>query len=164
MAAAFCAPRLNPDARSDMHDSKARSTGYWLTTGLAGLNFLIAGTAYLVGVQPVRDAFAELGYPAYLVPFLGACKLLAGITLLAPRLPRLKEWAYAGITFNLIGAAASHAAAGHPAIKVMAPLLILAVALASWSLRPASRRLDPRPEDPLERSQRPVARSQPGVA
>jgi len=164
MRAAFCAPRLGPDARSDMYDSKARSTGYWLTTGLAGLNFLFAGTAYLVGVQAVRDAFAELGYPAYLVPFLGACKVLGGLALLAPRLPRLKEWAYAGITCNLIGAAASHAAAGHPATKVMAPLLVLAVALTSWSLRPASRRLDPRPEHPPERNHQPAARSRAEVA
>jgi uncharacterized membrane protein YphA (DoxX/SURF4 family) len=147
-----------------MHDSKARSTGYWLTTSLAGLNFLIAGTAYLAGVQAVRDAFAELGYPAYLVPFLGACKLLGGLALLAPRLPRLKEWAYAGITCNLIGAAASHAATGHAATKVIAPLLVLAVVLASWSLRPASRRLDPRPEASPERNQPPAARAQPGVA
>ena len=46
-----------------MHESRARSTGYWITTCLASLNLLIAGTAYLAGVQVVRDGFAELGYP-----------------------------------------------------------------------------------------------------
>jgi uncharacterized membrane protein YphA (DoxX/SURF4 family) len=129
-----------------MQQSKARSTGYWVTTSLAGLNLLVAGTAYLAGVQVVRDGIAELGYPAYLVTVLGACKVLAGLALLAPRLPQLKEWAYAGITFNLIAAAVSHAAVGHPPAKVLAPLLVLGVALASWNLRPASRRLDPRRE------------------
>jgi uncharacterized membrane protein YphA (DoxX/SURF4 family) len=129
-----------------MQHSKARSTGYWITTGLAGLNLLVAGTAYLAGVQVVRDGFAELGYPVYWVTLLGGCKVLAGLVLLAPRLPRLKEWAYAGITFNLVAAAVSHAAVGHPPAKVLAPLLVLGVALASWSLRPASRRLDPRRE------------------
>jgi uncharacterized membrane protein YphA (DoxX/SURF4 family) len=133
-----------------MHESKARSTGYWITTSLASLNLLVAGTAYLSGVQVVRDGFAELGYPVYLVTVLGACKILGGLALLAPRLPRLQEWAYAGITFNLIGAAVSHAVVGHPAAKVIAPLVVLGIVIASWSLRPASRRLDPRPEDARE--------------
>jgi uncharacterized membrane protein YphA (DoxX/SURF4 family) len=129
-----------------MEQSKARLTGYWITNSLAGLNLLVAGTAYLAGVQVVRDGFAELGYPVYVVTLLGACKLLGGLTLLAPRLPRLKEWAYAGITFNLIGAAVSHAAVGHPTPKVIAPLVVLGIVLASWSLRPANRRLEPRRE------------------
>jgi len=138
-----------------MHDSKARSTGYWITTSLASLNLLIAGTAYLAGVQVVHDGFAELGYPAYLVTVLGGCKVLGSVALLVPRLPRLKEWAYAGITFNLIGAAVSHAAVGHPAAKVIAPLVVLGFVIASWSLRPASRRLDPRPEEAHEQHARP---------
>lgn len=128
-----------------MHPSKKRSLAYWITTSLVGLNFMVAGIAYLLGAPPVREAVAELGYPAYLVTWLGACKLLGGATLLAPRVARLKEWAYAGITFNLVAAALSHAAVAHPAPKVLAPLLLLAVALASWHLRPPSRRLEPSP-------------------
>lgn len=125
-----------------MHESRARSTGYWITTSLASLNLLIAGTAYLAGVQVVRDAFAELGYPAYVMTLLGGCKVLGGIALLAPGLPRLKEWAYAGIAFNLVGAAVSHAAVGHPTAKVLAPLVVLALAVASCVLRPANRRIE----------------------
>jgi len=67
--------------------------------------------------------------------------VLGGLAILAPRLPRLKEWAYAGIAFDLIGAAISHAAMGDPAAKVIVPLVILGIAAASWALRPASRRL-----------------------
>lgn len=67
--------------------------------------------------------------------------MLGGLALLAPRLPLLKEWAYAGIAFNLSGAAVSHLAIGHPAAKVIVPLVILGLAAASWALRPASRRL-----------------------
>jgi uncharacterized membrane protein YphA (DoxX/SURF4 family) len=147
-----------------MHESRARSTGYWITTSLASLNLLIAGTAYLAGVQVVRDAFAELGYPAYLVTLLGGCKVLGGLALLVPGLPRLKEWAYAGIAFNLIGAAVSHAAVGHPAAKVIGPLVVLALAGASWALLPANRRLYPRPGEPHERHEQLAARSQSGVA
>ena len=90
---------------------------------------------------------AALGYPAYFVTILGARKLLGGLALLAPRLPRLKEWAYAGIAFDLTGAAFSHAAVAHPAAKVIAPLVILGLAAASWALRPASRRLGGGPDE-----------------
>ena len=49
--------------------------------------------------------------------------------------------AYAGIAFDLTGAACSHAAVGDPAVKVIVPLVILAIAVASWALRPASRKI-----------------------
>jgi uncharacterized membrane protein YphA (DoxX/SURF4 family) len=140
-----------------MHESKARSIGYWITTSLTALAFLITGTMYLAGAQVVRDTITELGYPVYLVTLLGAFKLLGGLALLAPRLPRLKEWAYAGIVFNLIGAAVSHAAVGHPAAKVTIPLVYLGIVVASWSLRPASRRLDARREDQIEDKGAPAA-------
>jgi hypothetical protein len=65
--------------------------------------------------------------------------VLGGLAILAPRLPRLKEWAYAGIAFDLIGAAFSHAAMGEPVAKVIVPLVLLGIAAASWALRPASR-------------------------
>jgi uncharacterized membrane protein YphA (DoxX/SURF4 family) len=129
-----------------MQESKAHLIGYWITTSLTALGFLVAGAAYLGGAPVVRGAIVELGYPVYLVTLLGGCKLLGGLALLAPRLPRLKEWAYAGIAFNLSIAAVSHAAVGHPAAKVIAPLMLLGIAVASWRLRPASRRLDARRE------------------
>ncbi|HEX5099918.1 MAG TPA: DoxX family protein, partial [Polyangiaceae bacterium] len=64
------------------------------------------------------------------------------IRILAPRFPRLKEWAYAGMFFDLTGAALSHAAAGDPASNVVVPLVILALAASSWALRtPSSGRV-----------------------
>jgi hypothetical protein len=83
---------------------------------------------------------AELGYPAYFVTILGIWKVLGGLAILAPRRPLLKEWAYAGIAFDLTGAAFSHAAVGQPMVKVIVPLVLLGIAVASWALRPASRR------------------------
>ena len=125
----------------------ARAAGYWTTTTLVALAFLTGGAAYLARAdEPVRG-MAALGYPAYFVTILGAWKLLGGLALLAPRLPRLKEWAYAGIAFDLTGAAFSHAAVAHPAAKVIAPLVILGLAAASWALRPASRRLGSVPDE-----------------
>ena len=81
----------------------------------------------------------SLGYPAYFVTILGTWKVLGGLAILAPRTPRLKEWAYAGIAFDLTGAAFSHISVGQPVVKAIVPLVILGVAVASWALRPASR-------------------------
>jgi hypothetical protein len=72
---------------------------------------------------------------------IGAWKILGGIAVLAPRFPRLKEWAYAGIFFDLSGAAISHAVTGDPATNVVVPLVLVAIGFASWTLRPASRKL-----------------------
>jgi uncharacterized membrane protein YphA (DoxX/SURF4 family) len=125
----------------------ARAAGYWTTTTLVALAFLTGGAAYLARAdEPVRG-MAALGYPAYFVTILGAWKLLGGLALLAPRLPRLKEWAYAGIAFDLTGAAFSHVAVGHPAAKAIVPLAILGIATGSWALRPASRRLGGAPDE-----------------
>lgn len=120
---------------------RAISAGYWTTTILIALAFLTGGAAYLVRANAPVQGIAALGYPAYFVTVLGTWKVLGGLAILAPRLPRLKEWAYAGIAFDLTGAAFSHAARGDPILKVIVPLVLLGIAAASWALRPASRML-----------------------
>ncbi len=42
---------------------------------------------------PVRGVIDRLGYPTYFLVILGVWKPLGAVALLAPRLPRLKEWA-----------------------------------------------------------------------
>jgi DoxX-like family len=54
---------------------------------------------------------------------LGVWYVLAGVAILAPRFPRLKEWAYAGLIFNYTGAAASHLAAGDSIGALVAPII-----------------------------------------
>jgi len=122
--------------------NRAMSAAYWTTTILTALAFLTAGAAYLARGDVQAQGIAVLGYPAYVLTILGTWKVLGGLAILAPRLPLLKEWAYAGIAFNLTGAAFSHAAMGDPAAKVIVPLVLLGAAAASWALRPASRKLD----------------------
>ncbi len=90
---------------------------------------------------PVVQTIVALGYPAYLASILGVWKLLGAAAIAAPALPRLKEWAYAGVLFDLSGAALSHGLSGDPASKVAVPLVLLAIAAVSWALRPATRRL-----------------------
>lgn len=114
---------------------------YWSSTILIASALLSGGVAYLMRAGFSMVGMAELGYPAYVVTLLGVWKLLGGVTILFPRLPLLKEWAYAGMTFDLTGAAWSQAASGHAAGKVIVPLVLLAVAAMSWALRPPGRRL-----------------------
>jgi uncharacterized membrane protein YphA (DoxX/SURF4 family) len=82
-----------------------------------------------------------LGYPAYLQHFLGVAKLLGGAVVLLPGLPRLKEWAYAGLTFDLVGATYSHVANQDPAAELLLPVALLALLAVSYFLRSDGRRL-----------------------
>src|SRR5512139_2014559 len=124
-----------------------RTAAYWTTTALTAFAFLSGGATWLSRADFAMAGIAELGYPAYFATLLGAWKVLGGLAILAPRLPRAKEWAYAGIAFDLTGAAFSHAAVGHPAAKAIVPLVILGIAAGSWALRPASRRLGSAPAE-----------------
>jgi uncharacterized membrane protein YphA (DoxX/SURF4 family) len=125
-----------------------RNSAYWTMTILIALAMVSGGIAYVSRVDTVVEGVTALGYPTYFITMLGIGKISAGLTVLAPRLPRLKEWAYAGITFNLLAAAISHAVMGDPPVKAIVPLIIMSIGLASWALRPASRRLGPDPFEP----------------
>jgi uncharacterized membrane protein YphA (DoxX/SURF4 family) len=91
--------------------------------------------------EQVAETMHHLGYPLYFASILGFWKLAGAIAIVAPGFPRLKEWAYAGFFFNLTAAAASQAAVGGSAADVIAPLMFLALVMASWALRPSSRKL-----------------------
>jgi uncharacterized membrane protein YphA (DoxX/SURF4 family) len=119
----------------------AKTIAYWVTTALTALVFLGGGVADVLQPADLVKGMTDLGYPTYVTTILGVWKILGGFAVLAPRLPRLKEWAYAGMIFDLIGASASHAAVGDPAGKVATPLIILGIVMASWVLRPESRTL-----------------------
>ncbi|GHO57480.1 DoxX family protein [Ktedonobacter robiniae] len=121
---------------------------YWATTAIitlellaGGLSDLVHGGTMLVAGEPVADVITRLGYPLYLLTIIGVWKLLAVITLLVPRFPRLKEWAYAGEIIVMTGAAASNAFSGEDTSMVIMPLIFVVLALISWALRPQSRTL-----------------------
>ncbi len=121
---------------------KAKPIFYWITTILVAL-FMTGGLTQIwqYRVNP-HGVVPELGYPMYFFAILGVWKTLGAIAILVPRVPRLKEWAYAGIFFDLTGAAASVVAVGGYgayAFHVIAPLIIAGFTVASWALRPPSR-------------------------
>ncbi|MGA7414120.1 MAG: DoxX family protein [Bryobacteraceae bacterium] len=124
---------------------KTNTVLYWITTGLIALETFVGGvmdltrgrTAVLSGPF-VSDVVAGLGYPLYVLTIIGFFKIPGAIVLLVPGLLRLKEWVYAGIAFELLGAAESQAACGHWS-EAITPLVLLCFAMASWALRPPGR-------------------------
>ncbi|HLZ30068.1 MAG TPA: DoxX family protein [Chloroflexota bacterium] len=119
----------------------AHRIAYWATTGFLAFNILSGGLAELAQRNDNADGMVQLGYPIYFMLILGAWKVLGTMAILAPRLPRLKEWAYAGIVFNMTGAAVSHAVVGDAAWHVYYTGFLAVLAVASWALRPHSRTL-----------------------
>jgi hypothetical protein len=118
---------------------------YWVTTGLLVFELCLGGIWDILQVHQVRAVTDRLGYPLYFLEILGTWKLLGAIALAAPRFPRLKEWAYAGVVFELTGALASHVVSGFIEAGVLLYLIVLTgVTFASWVLRPPARRLEAR--------------------
>jgi uncharacterized membrane protein YphA (DoxX/SURF4 family) len=120
--------------------TRVRTIAYWIATAFLGTECLAGGVVGMLQMSPFLDTATHLGYPAYFMSILGVCYVSAGFVLLAPRLPRFKEWAYAGLVFNYTGAAASHIWVGDGAGKVIGPVFFLGLTAASWALRPPERR------------------------
>lgn len=125
---------------------KMKAVGYWTATAfvafellLGGVMALVHGRNMLVG-EPLVEIMQHLGYPVYLLTILGVCKPLAGVILLVPGLPRLKEWAYAGSFVSLLGALVSDALCGYGVYALFA-FGFAVLTLVSWALRPQSRTL-----------------------
>ena len=120
---------------------KFRNMGYWVATGLVVLAFAFGGAMDVARSPQVVEGMAHLGYAPYVATLIGIWKLLGAVAVAVPGFPRIKEWAYAGMFFDLTGAAVSHAASGDPVGNVLTPLIVLAIVGASYVLRPESRRL-----------------------
>lgn len=122
-----------------LETARSRVVSYWIVTGLLGAELLMGGIWDVARTRHVVEVVTQLGYPVYILAIVGVWKLLAVPALMAPRLPLLKEWAYAGIFFEMTGAAVSHMACGGGS-EVIVTLVTAALAVCSWWLRPESRR------------------------
>ena len=129
---------------SMLNRTKAPFIAYWIITFLVAVLFVVPGTMLLLHVPHFTRDMTHLGYPSYLLLILGIWKVLGAITIVAPRLPRLKEWAYAGMIFDASSAAISRAMVGDDTIKIIVPLFIAGLILLSWKLRPTDRTLKSR--------------------
>jgi hypothetical protein len=112
---------------------------YWGATSLVAIMALLAAFAYLTTAPQAVENFRHVGYPQQLRVLLGIAKLAGAIVLLSPRLPTLKEWAYAGFTFMWIAATVAHYLAGDGAL-VLLPIALIGSLAVSYVTRPADRR------------------------
>jgi len=115
-----------------------RKIVYWGATGLVAIVALLGGFSYVTNSPEAIENFRHVGYPQQLRVLLGIAKLAGAIVLLLPRLPTLKEWAYAGFTFTWIAATVAHYLAADG--KSLLPVALLGVLAVSYVTRPANRR------------------------
>lgn len=113
---------------------KSVKTIFWIVTGLMTAFMLMASLPDLLLADQAVSIFGHLGYPAYLLPFLGAAKMLGVAAVLVPRFRILKEWAYAGLIFDVSGALYSHLSVGDPASALAFPVIGLVLIGGSYLL------------------------------
>lgn len=103
---------------------------YWIFTVLFGGVMIMTGIQHAMATPDVVKMIStDMGYPAYIVPFLGWVKILGGIAIFIPGFPRVTEWAYAGLFFDLIGATFTILAVGTPVVQAlgMSPFFIVGI-------------------------------------
>ena len=127
---------------------RSGNIAYWICTGLLAAFMAISSIPDLLGVPQALTVFERLGYPAYLLPFLGIAKLFGVAALLAPGWPRIKEWAYAGFAFDSLGALYSHVYVGDPFSQWWGALLGFVLLVSSYLMFDARQR---RPAAPAQR-------------
>lgn len=121
--------------------SKKKTIAFWVLTGLIVLSQGASGVTDLLGVGPAVEGVVALGYPSYLLYILGVAKLAGVIVIASPGLLRLKEWAYAGLAIDFLGAAASHTLNGDGPDLILPSVVVLGILMAGYFLRPDDRRL-----------------------
>ena len=115
-----------------MKNLKTLKITYWVSTILFVL-FEGVMPALTGQSQMAIDGITHLGYPIYFVSLLQICKVLGSIILIVPQIPsKIKEWAYAGFTFNILFATASHIIVDGFSPLSLFPLIVLVVLAISY--------------------------------
>jgi uncharacterized membrane protein YphA (DoxX/SURF4 family) len=107
---------------------------YYIVTGLMAAFMGFSAIPDILQIKEAVEIMNQLGYPPYLLPFLGVAKILGVIGVLQPWFPRLREWAYAGLVIDVVGAFYSHISIGDVPSRTMGPLIALALISGSYIL------------------------------
>src|SRR5690242_14901511 len=83
---------------------KKTKTIFWVVTGIFSALMLFSAIPDVINTLEAKTFMNGLGYPDYVTHLLGILKVLGIIAILIPGYPRIKEWAYAGLFFDLFGA------------------------------------------------------------
>ena len=111
----------------------------WAVTGLMAALMLASAVPDVLQIPEAMTVFRHLGYPSYLLLFLGTAKIFGVAAVLAPGVLRLKEWAFAGLTFDLLGALYSHLSVDDPPsawLPAVAGLVLMAASYLAYRTRP----------------------------
>jgi uncharacterized membrane protein YphA (DoxX/SURF4 family) len=126
-----------------VHAGRATQIAAMITTVVIAFMWVYFGTLYLVhDPGEWRIANQQLGYPLYIIPFIGVTHILGSVGLLIPKMPRLTEWVYAGFVFTLLLAFYSQLNGSGSTWDKFDPILVMAFVFASYVLRhrmPANR-------------------------
>ena len=124
-------------------NTKARLITYWILTGYLAFESVLSATWDFNWINKgfATTMMQHLGYPSYFLYIKGVATLLAAPVFVLPGMRLLKEWAYFGTFMIYIGAIASHLFVGDGFKAFVAPIVFLIISLASWCLRPQSRRM-----------------------
>jgi hypothetical protein len=117
---------------------KKTNTIFWIVTILFSAFMLFASIPDIMNSPDAKAFMSHLGYPVYFTPFIGVLKVLGIIAILVPGYPRITEWAYAGLFFDLIGATYSQIANDGfaPAVLFMLlPLIFWGISYAYFHKR-----------------------------
>jgi hypothetical protein len=117
-----------------------KTVTYWIATIFIAVIMTASGVLAIFHVPAFMKALAHLGYPAYFSNLLGLGKLIGVYVLLAPRLAKLKEWAYVAFSITVLSACYSHYNAGD-GWMALEPLITFIALIVSYSTRPADRAL-----------------------
>jgi hypothetical protein len=112
---------------------------YWSVTGLAGAFMLASSIPDLLQIPQAVMIFQHLGYPPYLLVFLGTAKTVGVLAVLLPWESRVKEWAFAGLIIDLCGALYSHLSVGDPPnvwLPAVVGLVLVSGAYLAYRTRP----------------------------
>ena len=94
---------------------------YWIATVWLSLGMVSTGIVQIIRMDEEVEKMAELGYPTYFLTIIGIWKILGAVTILLPKLPLIKEWAYAGFFFLMTGAIFTHLVVGDEAMEYFGP-------------------------------------------
>ena len=114
---------------------------YWIATLWLALGMTSTGVVQLIKMKEEVEMMDHLGYPIYFLTIIGIWKILGVFAVLIPKFTLLKEWAYAGFFFVATGALFSQVASHNGAADIIPCVLLVILTVASWMLRPESRRL-----------------------
>lgn len=99
------------------------------------LIFLFEGVlpALTSQTEMAKEGISHLGYPAYFGVMIAVFKVAGALALIVPQVPkRIKEWAYAGFTFDFIAASVSHTAVDGFGGQAIFPLVVLGILAVSY--------------------------------